>query len=64
MLCHDMGREQLDSVHVRHGGAVGVDRLPLMHALAERVRAAGLSVAGIEDSADHFSLLARRPIQP
>jgi 2-polyprenyl-3-methyl-5-hydroxy-6-metoxy-1,4-benzoquinol methylase len=61
LLCHDMGREQLASVHVRHGGAVGEDRLPPTDVLAEMVRAAGLTVAGVEDGADCFWLLARRP---
>jgi sirohydrochlorin ferrochelatase/SAM-dependent methyltransferase len=61
LICHDMGREQLASVHARHGGAVGEDRLPPTDTLAAMMVAAGLTVTGTEDTADRFWLLARKP---
>jgi sirohydrochlorin ferrochelatase/SAM-dependent methyltransferase len=61
MICHDLGREQLASVHARYGGAVGEDRLPPTEALIDMIRAAGLEPVGAEDGADRFWLLACKP---
>ncbi len=61
MVCHDLGREQLASVHARYGGAVREDRLPPTEALIDMLRAAGLELVGSEDGADRFWVLACKP---
>ena len=60
LLWHDVGREQLASVHRRAGPAVENDLLPPVAVLAALVAEAGLRVERADEDETSYTLLARR----
>lgn len=60
LIWHDVGREQLASVHRRAGPPVDDDLLPPVGDLATLARSAGLRVELAEEDERSYTLLARR----
>jgi len=64
VLAHDVGREELDQVHGRHGGRIGSDRLPPNARLVSVFQAAGMQVQDLCDQPDSYLLVGRVASNP